>query len=50
MKVRFLFSTRMILDISDAIQKLEQSQVDLGENSNQEDFYYTEEIAKIIQD
>ena len=37
-------------DISDVIQKLEESKVDLGENSNQEDYVYTDEIAKKIQD
>ena len=32
------------------IQKLEESKVDLGENSDQEDCIYPEEMVKKIQD
>ena len=35
-------------DFSDAIQKLEQRKVDLGENSNQEDYVHTEKTVKKI--
>ena len=37
-------------DISEVIQKLEESKVDLSENSNQEDFINLEEMVKKIQD
>ena len=36
--------------VSDVIQKLEGSKVDLGENPNQEDYVYTEEMAQKSQD
>ena len=37
---------KQMKDISEVIQKLEESKVDLGENSNQEDYIYTEEMPK----
>ena len=41
---------KQIQDISEVIQKLEENKVDFGENSNHEDYVYTEEMAKKIQD
>ena len=41
---------KQMKDISEVIQKLEESKVDLGENTIQEDYIYTEEMAKKIQD
>ena len=37
-------------DISEVVQKLEESKVDFGENSDQEDYMYTEEMANKNQD
>ena len=37
-------------DIPEVIQKLEESEVHLGENSNQEDCIYPEEMVKKIED
>ena len=36
--------------ISDTIRKLEQCKVDIGENSNQEDYVYIKETAEKIHD
>ena len=37
-------------DISEVFQKMEESKVDFGENSNQEDCIYPEEMVEKIQD
>ena len=45
------YETKMRMqDITEVIQKLEESKVDLGQNSSQEDDIYSEKMVKKIQD